>query len=42
MVIVGCGGLGQFGIKFAKAMGFNVIGIDINDDVLQEAKKTGA
>jgi D-arabinose 1-dehydrogenase-like Zn-dependent alcohol dehydrogenase len=42
VVIVGCGGLGQFGIKFAKAMGFNVIGIDINDEVLQEAKKTGA
>lgn len=42
MVIVGCGGLGQFGIKFAKAMGLNVIGIDINDEVLKEAKETGA
>jgi D-arabinose 1-dehydrogenase-like Zn-dependent alcohol dehydrogenase len=42
IVIVGCGGLGQFGIKFAKAMGLNVIGLDINDDVLKEAKETGA
>lgn len=42
IVIVGCGGLGQFGIKFAKAMGLNVIGIDINDEVLKEAKETGA
>ena len=42
IVIVGCGGLGQFGIKFAKAMGLNVIGIDINDEILQEAKETGA
>ena len=42
MVIVGCGGLGQFGIKFAKAMELKVIGVDINDEVLKEAKDTGA
>ncbi len=42
MVIVGCGGLGQMGIRFAKAMELKVIGLDINDDVLQEAKESGA
>ena len=42
MVIVGCGGLGQMGIRFAKAMDLKVIGLDINDDVLQEAKDSGA
>lgn len=30
------------GIRIAKAMGFNVIGVDINDDVLAEAKENGA
>ncbi|KAK5172161.1 uncharacterized protein LTR77_003799 [Saxophila tyrrhenica] len=42
MVIVGCGGLGQMGIRFAKAMGIKVIGLDINDEVLAEAKDSGA
>jgi len=42
MVIVGCGGLGQMGIRFAKAMELKVIGLDINDDVLAEAKESGA
>ncbi|KAJ9646663.1 hypothetical protein H2204_000355 [Knufia peltigerae] len=42
MAVVGCGGLGQMGIRIAKAMGFNVIGVDINDDVLAEAKENGA
>lgn len=42
MVIVGCGGLGQMGIRFAKAMGFKVVGLDINDDVLKEATESGA
>ena len=39
---MGCGGLGQFGIKFAKAMDLKVIGVDINDEVLHEAKEAGA
>ena len=30
------------GIRFAKAMGLKVIGLDINDEVLQEAKDSGA
>jgi len=42
IVIVGCGGLGQMGIRFAKAMELKVIGLDINDEVLQEAKDSGA
>lgn len=42
MAIVGCGGLGQMGIRFAKAMGLKVIGIDINDEVLQAATDNGA
>ncbi|KAJ9630186.1 hypothetical protein H2204_008691 [Knufia peltigerae] len=39
IAIVGCGGLGQMGIRFAKAMGLKVIGIDINDEVLKAAKE---
>ena len=42
MAIVGCGGLGQMGIRLAKAMGFRVVGVDINDEVLQVAKNEGA
>ncbi|KAK4986288.1 hypothetical protein LTR66_004447 [Elasticomyces elasticus] len=42
MAIVGCGGLGQMAIQFAKAMGLHVIGLDINDTVLQAAKDAGA
>ncbi|KIW86634.1 uncharacterized protein Z519_12759 [Cladophialophora bantiana CBS 173.52] len=42
IVIVGCGGLGQMGIRFAKAMGLNVVGLDINDGVLTAAKENGA
>ncbi|KIW66986.1 hypothetical protein PV04_06264 [Phialophora macrospora] len=42
MAIVGCGGLGQMGICFAKAMGLKVVGIDINDEVLQAATEHGA
>lgn len=39
---VGCGGLGQLAIQYAKAMGFKVIGLDINDEILASAKKLGA
>ncbi|KAK5712563.1 hypothetical protein LTR17_017944 [Elasticomyces elasticus] len=42
LVIIGCGGLGQMAIQFAKAMDYQVIGVDISDDILQEAKKQGA
>ncbi|OQV04645.1 Alcohol dehydrogenase GroES-like domain-containing protein [Cladophialophora immunda] len=40
--IIGCGGLGLFGIKYAKAMGYRVIAVDINDTMLQTAKEAGA
>lgn len=42
IAIVGCGGLGQLGIQYAKALGLNIIGIDINDDILQIANELGA
>ncbi|KAI0200753.1 hypothetical protein F4808DRAFT_470214 [Astrocystis sublimbata] len=42
LAIVGCGGLGQYAVKFAKAMGYNVIGVDISDDSLASATKYGA
>jgi propanol-preferring alcohol dehydrogenase len=42
IAIVGCGGLGQLGIQYAKAMGLNVIGIDVNDGILEVAKELGA
>lgn len=42
MAIVGCGGLGQVGIRVAKAQGLKVIGLDINDEVLYVAKESGA
>lgn len=42
MAVIGCGGLGHLGIQYAKAMGYKVIGLDISDDQLDEAKKCGA
>ncbi|KAI1180008.1 hypothetical protein F4777DRAFT_574292 [Nemania sp. FL0916] len=42
IAIVGCGGLGQYAVQYAKAMGVNVIGVDISDDSLQSAKECGA
>ncbi|KAK5682935.1 hypothetical protein LTS10_004463 [Elasticomyces elasticus] len=42
MAVVGCGGLGQVGISIAKAMGFKVVGLDINNETLSVAKKCGA
>ncbi|KAL6252908.1 putative secondary metabolism biosynthetic enzyme [Rhinocladiella similis] len=41
IAVVGCGGLGQMGIRFAKAMGLKVVGIDINDEVLKAATESG-
>ena len=40
--VVGCGGLGQFAVRYAKAMGLKVIGIDVNDDMLAIVKENGA
>ncbi|KAF2739505.1 GroES-like protein [Polyplosphaeria fusca] len=42
MAIIGCGGLGHLGVQYAKAMGYKVIGLDITDQALEEAKKCGA
>ncbi|KAF2099270.1 alcohol dehydrogenase [Rhizodiscina lignyota] len=42
LVIVGCGGLGQLAIQYAKAMRLKVIGVDIHDSVLEVALKQGA
>lgn len=40
--VVGCGGLGQLATQYAKAMGFKVVGIDINDSILSNCKAQGA
>lgn len=40
--MIGCGGLGQLATQYAKAMGFKVIGIDINDATLEVCKQQGA
>lgn len=42
LAIVGCGGLGQYATQFAKAMGYKVVGVDINDDVLGAVTALGA
>jgi len=42
LAVVGCGGLGQLAIQYGKAMGFKVVGLDINDDTLAQAKELGA
>jgi propanol-preferring alcohol dehydrogenase len=42
VAIIGCGGLGQMAILYCKAMEFNVVAIDINDDILDVAKSIGA
>ncbi|PSN65020.1 alcohol dehydrogenase [Corynespora cassiicola Philippines] len=42
LAVVGCGGLGQYAIQYAKAMGIKVIGLDINDSQLEQAKRLGA
>lgn len=42
LAIIGCGGLGQYAIQYAKAMGYKTIGLDINDAQLSVAKEIGA
>ncbi|KAF2465271.1 alcohol dehydrogenase [Lindgomyces ingoldianus] len=42
LAIIGCGGLGQYAIQYAKAMGYKTIGLDIKDSQLEMAKKVGA
>ncbi|RYN23790.1 hypothetical protein AA0113_g2897 [Alternaria arborescens] len=42
LAVIGCGGLGQYAIQYAKAMGIKTIGLDINENQLDVAKKVGA
>lgn len=42
VAIYGIGGLGHIALQYAKAMGFNAIAVDIQDDKLQLAKELGA
>jgi D-arabinose 1-dehydrogenase-like Zn-dependent alcohol dehydrogenase len=41
LAIIGCGGLGQLACQYSKAMGFKVLGIDVNDATLDVFKKQG-
>jgi len=40
--VVGAGGLGQFAVQYAKAMGLKVVAIDIQDGSLEVCKTLGA
>jgi alcohol dehydrogenase, propanol-preferring len=40
--VIGAGGLGQLATQYAKAMGLNVIAIDINDSTLEVCRSQGA
>ena len=42
LAVICCGGLGQLAIRYATAMGYKVIGIDIDDETLKTAKDSGA
>ncbi|GAB3051896.1 alcohol dehydrogenase AdhP [Virgibacillus ainsalahensis] len=42
VAIYGIGGLGHIAVQYAKAMGFNVIAVDIYDEKLSLAQKLGA
>jgi propanol-preferring alcohol dehydrogenase len=42
VVISGIGGLGHMAVQYAKAMGFNVAAVDIDDSKLALARKLGA
>jgi propanol-preferring alcohol dehydrogenase len=42
IVIVGIGGLGHMAVQYAKAMGLNVVAVDIHDQQLELAKKLKA
>lgn len=40
--VFGIGGLGHLAVQYAKAMGLNVVAVDIQDDKLELAKRLGA
>jgi len=42
VAIYGIGGLGHVALQYAKAMGFNVVAVDIADEKLELAKELGA
>ncbi|WP_028459308.1 alcohol dehydrogenase AdhP [Chloroflexus sp. Y-396-1] len=42
IVISGIGGLGHMAVQYAKAMGMNVVAVDITDEKLQFARQLGA
>ncbi len=42
VVILGCGGLGQYGLQLARLAGARVIAIDVNADKLDQARLMGA
>ena len=42
LAVIGAGGLGQLAVQYAKAMGANVVAIDVNDTTLENAKAQGA
>jgi len=42
VAISGVGGLGHMAVQYAKAMGFHVAAVDIDDEKLELAKKLGA
>ncbi len=42
IAISGVGGLGHLAVQYAKAMGLNVLAVDVGDDKLALAKKLGA
>ena len=42
VVISGIGGLGHVAVQYAKAMGLDVIAVDIADEKLELARKMGA
>jgi propanol-preferring alcohol dehydrogenase len=41
LAVIGCGGLGQLAAQYGKAMGYKVVGIDINDTTLGVFQKQG-
>lgn len=42
VAIYGIGGLGHIALQYAKAMGFNVVAVDISDEKIELATKLGA
>ncbi len=42
ITVIGVGGLGQLAIQYASAMGYKVAAVDVSDDKIKLAKKSGA